>query len=98
MKRQPVAYLHRLAEFIGCPISREEEANGVVNDILRLCSFDYLSTLEVNKSGHMATGEKHDAFFRKGNIGDWLNYLTIEMIEKLDRITEEKFSDAGLRF
>jgi hypothetical protein len=33
MKEQPIANLRRLAEFLECPFSPEEEAKGVVHDI-----------------------------------------------------------------
>jgi len=76
---------------MGCPFSPEEEAKGVVNDISRLCSFDNLSNLEVNKNGKSLVGTENNAYFRRGQVGDWMNSLTAEMIEKLDRITDEKF-------
>jgi hypothetical protein len=69
-----------------------------VNDISRLRSFDNLSNLEVNKSGKFSSGMEKNAFVRRGEVGDWMNYLTAEMIEKLDRITKEKFRRTGLRF
>ncbi|OVA18527.1 Sulfotransferase domain [Macleaya cordata] len=41
--------LKRLAEFLGYPFSLEEESERVMEEILNLCSFDYLKNLEVNK-------------------------------------------------
>ena len=98
MKEQPTAHLRKLAEFLGCPLSSEEEAKGVGDDILRLCSFDNLSNLEVNKSEKLSSGEENSKFFRRGEVGDWMNHLTDEMIEKLDRITQEKFHGTELKF
>ncbi|KAK7837330.1 cytosolic sulfotransferase 5 [Quercus suber] len=98
MKEQPTTHLRKLAEFLGCPLSSEEEAKGVGDDILRLCSFDNLSNVEVNKSGKLSSGEENSKFFRRGEVGDWVNHLTDEMIEKLDRITQEKFRGSGLKF
>ncbi|XP_059448635.1 cytosolic sulfotransferase 5-like [Corylus avellana] len=97
IKEHPAANLRRLAEFLECPFSLEEKAQGVEDNILRLCSFDNLSNLEVNKSGKLPAGEENNAYFRRGEVGDWMNHLTVEMIEKLDRITEEKFHGTGLR-
>ncbi|XVF85757.1 hypothetical protein PTKIN_Ptkin17bG0142900 [Pterospermum kingtungense] len=62
MKKQPKAQLMRLARFVGCPFSLEEETSGVVDDILELCSFDNLSNLEVNKNGKHATGVEYKVF------------------------------------
>ncbi|KAB1205379.1 Cytosolic sulfotransferase 6 [Morella rubra] len=98
MKEQPTTNLRRLAEFLGCPFSPEEEAKGIVNDISTLCSFDNLSNQEVNKRGKGLYGEANEVYFRRGEVGDWVNYLTVEMTEKLDRITEEKFHSTGLKF
>ncbi|KAG6670776.1 hypothetical protein I3843_Q038100 [Carya illinoinensis] len=73
----------RIVEFLGCPISLEEEAKGTINDILQLCSFDNLSNLE--------RCIDNASFFRKGKSEDWVNYFTPQMIERLDHIIEEKF-------
>ncbi|KAF8378541.1 hypothetical protein HHK36_029884 [Tetracentron sinense] len=99
LKEQPTVHLRRLAEFMGYPFSEEEEKEGVVDEILRLCSFDNLSSLKVNKSGKMTyDGMEHEAFFRQGGVGDWVNYLTSEMVERFDTITEQKFHGSGLKF
>lgn len=98
MKEEPILVVRRLAEFIGCPFSAAEEAKGVVEDILRLCSFETLSNLEVNKNGKLSSGEEKNAFFRKGEVGDSVNYLTAEMAQELDCITEHKFNGSGLKF
>ncbi|GAB4840161.1 hypothetical protein Ancab_020925, partial [Ancistrocladus abbreviatus] len=98
IKEQPTFHLKRLAEFLGCPFSQEEEKTAVMEDILNLCSFNSLSNLEVNNSGKQASGEANHAFFRRGEVGDWANYLTPDMIEQFDQITEEKFRGSGFKF
>ncbi|KAG2411311.1 hypothetical protein I3760_Q012200, partial [Carya illinoinensis] len=37
------------------------------------------------------------AYFHQGNTGDWVNFLTPKMAEKLDHIIEEKFHGTGLK-
>lgn len=98
MKMKPRLVLQELATFVGCPFSKEEEEAGVVNHILKLCSFDNLSNLQVNKNGKLSSGEEHKAFFRCGQIGDCKNHLTAEMIQQLNTITQEKLAEHGLRF
>ncbi|KAH7666788.1 P-loop containing nucleoside triphosphate hydrolase protein [Dioscorea alata] len=104
MMEDPVNHLRRLAEFMGCPFSTEEERDGVMEDLVGLCSFDKLSNLEVNKGAVNIDGETSkapvapDYYFRKGKVGDWVNYLSIEMAEKLDAITKEKLHGSGLSF
>ncbi|XP_050235829.1 cytosolic sulfotransferase 13 [Mercurialis annua] len=95
-KKKPKEHVMKLCEFLGCPFSEEEENNGVIDEILNLCSFDNLSSLEVNKTGKLPSGEENSAFFRRGLIGDSENYLTDEMSEKMDRITQEKLQGCGL--
>ncbi|OWM89448.1 hypothetical protein CDL15_Pgr024196 [Punica granatum] len=94
MKEKPREQLKRLASFLGCPFSEDEEE---VDEILRLCSFDNLSKLEVNQNGKLSTGHENKSFFRKGEVGDWVSYLTPDMIERIDRITEEKFHGSDLK-
>lgn len=89
--RDTAFYLKKLAEFIGYSFSLEEEKEGEVQKVIRLCSFENLSNLEVNKT-------KRSVFFRKGEVGDWENLLTLEMGERLDKIMEKKLSGSGLIF
>ncbi|XP_028803548.1 cytosolic sulfotransferase 12-like [Neltuma alba] len=98
LKAEPVRVLKDVAEFIGCGFSREEENGNVVSDILRLCNFENLSNLEVNKNGKLFSGEENKTFFRRGEVGDWKNYLSSEMIQQLDIITQEKLQKHGLKF
>ncbi|XP_073131606.1 cytosolic sulfotransferase 12-like [Henckelia pumila] len=98
LKRDPQYYLRRLAEFLECPFSAEE-AEGIfvmADEILKLCSFENLSSLEINQNGKLSSGVENQAFFRRGEVGDWENYLTDEMIDKLDEISEYKFAGSGL--
>ncbi|XP_065871866.1 flavonol 4'-sulfotransferase-like [Euphorbia lathyris] len=93
-------YVKKMADFMGCPFSVDEEKQGMVEKIVELCSFESLSNLEVNKSknisSHMALRIENNEFFRKGKVGDWKNYFTDEMAKKLDQITHHKFSGFGL--
>nr|GMD96677.1 cytosolic sulfotransferase 12-like [Ipomoea batatas] len=98
MKSEPDVQLRRMAAFLGCPFSEEEEEGGVVGGILRLCSFESLSSLEVNKTGKgLLLGNSNNVLFRKGKVGDWRNHLTDEMATRLNQIVEEKFKGTGLK-
>ncbi|TXG49065.1 hypothetical protein EZV62_024940 [Acer yangbiense] len=94
-----------MAQFLGQPFSAEEENQGVVDEIVRMCSFDHLSNLQVNKTGHVVHIShnldiviNNSVFFRKGQAGDWENHLTAEMIQRLDHITNGKLDGSGLTF
>lgn len=95
-------YVKRMAEFMGYSFSLEEEDKGMVQKIIiDLCSFENLSKLEVNRSGqlHPFLIQKKNAFFlRKGEIGDWKNYLTLMMAAHLDEMAEKKLRSSGLTF
>ncbi|XP_051149319.1 cytosolic sulfotransferase 6-like [Andrographis paniculata] len=96
MKEQPTMHLRRLAEFLDCPFSPDEEESGLVEDIIKLCSFENLSNLEVNKNGKLSySGIQNSSFFRQGKTGDWKNHLTDEMVRKLNAICEEKLREIG---
>ncbi|XP_047255439.1 cytosolic sulfotransferase 12 isoform X2 [Capsicum annuum] len=99
IKAQPKIQLKRLSEFLECPFSVEEENSGVMDEILRMCSFENLTNLEVNTNGKSSlSGTENKIFFRKGEVGDWKNYFTTEMIEKLNHVIEQKLQGSGLRF
>ncbi|TKW11172.1 hypothetical protein SEVIR_6G216700v4 [Setaria viridis] len=103
MMAQPAKHVRMLAEFLGVPFTVEEESDGVVEEVVRLCSFQNLRDLPVNSDGVVAgrigaMPTKNSMFFRKGKVGDWENYLTEEMARKLDCIIEEKLRGSGLTF
>lgn len=87
---EPHVQLRRLANFLGKHFSREEENSGLLDQIIKLCSFDSMSKLEVNKTGTMVGEISNDSFFRSGVVGDWKNYYCRDMASKLDQITEKK--------
>ncbi|CAJ1978320.1 unnamed protein product [Sphenostylis stenocarpa] len=92
-------YVKRVAEFLDCPFMEEEEDNGVIESIIKLCSFQKMKDLEVNKSETIDRNIIEKKYlFRKGEIGDWINYFSPAMIEKLSKTIEEKLSGSGLSF
>ncbi|KAJ9565453.1 hypothetical protein OSB04_001419 [Centaurea solstitialis] len=98
MKRDPKNDVKKLAEFIGYPFSIEEEEAGVVEKTIQLCSFENLSKLEVNKRGKLPgkyRAIENRYFYRKAKVGDWENYFTDEMKEKIDKLTDQKMSGTG---
>ncbi|KAL5719481.1 hydroxyjasmonate sulfotransferase [Ranunculus cassubicifolius] len=79
-----------MARYLGCPFSDEEERCGVIDEIERMCSFQHLSNLEVNKTG------KRCIVGAVNSVGDWTNLLTSSMAERLDRLVEQKLQGSGL--
>jgi len=98
LKEDTVFHVKRIAEFLDSPIIQEGESNTVIEHIIKLCTFEKMKDLEVNKSGRILNGVEKKNFFRKGEIGDWINYFSPSMIEKLFKIIEEKLGGSGLSF
>ncbi|KAI3968520.1 hypothetical protein MKX01_007830 [Papaver californicum] len=98
LKKEPKSQSKRLAEFMGYGFSVEEESQGVIEEILHLCSFQHLKDLDVNKNGTSRGKFKNIEFYRKGEVGDWKNYLTPLMVERLDHLMNDKFQGSGLVF
>ncbi|XP_010523510.1 PREDICTED: cytosolic sulfotransferase 11-like [Tarenaya hassleriana] len=99
IKENPKAQLKRLAEFLGCPFSEEEEESGTMDEILELCSLRNLRDLEANRHGKKTRFDADcSVFFRKGEAGDWKNHLTHDMGRELDEIVKEKLQGSGLKF
>ncbi|KAL8237118.1 hypothetical protein R6Q59_018199 [Mikania micrantha] len=100
LMKQPEVVVRKLADFMGKPVTMEEEKKGVVWEIIKLCSFENLRNLEVNKKGVEKFGKlvevEKQEFFRKGEIGDWKNYLSEEMKDRIDGIIDQKFKGSGL--
>ncbi|KAL7191847.1 hypothetical protein ACSBR2_023843 [Camellia fascicularis] len=53
---------------------------------------------KVNKNEKNKNGRPYSTFFRKGEVGDWSNYLTPSMLERMNKLMEEKFDGSGLNF
>ncbi|XP_071714400.1 flavonol sulfotransferase-like [Rutidosis leptorrhynchoides] len=98
VKTDPITNVKKLAEFMGYPFSIKEETSGVVDDIIKLCSFKNLSNLDVNKTGRskFCSEVENRLFMRKAKDGDWEKYFTDEMKEKIDKLMDEKLSGTGL--
>ncbi|KAG8375146.1 hypothetical protein BUALT_Bualt10G0070000 [Buddleja alternifolia] len=70
LKEDITLSIKKIAEFLGFPFSLDEQKQGAIQQISRFCSFEHLSTLEVNKNGNFLGMVKNSSFFRKGEVGD----------------------------
>ncbi|XP_022744281.1 cytosolic sulfotransferase 15-like [Durio zibethinus] len=98
LKEDIISQLKKLAMFLGFPFSEEEEKHGVVEEIAETCSFANLKELAVNKNGVHTFGFPHNTLFRKAEVGDWSNYFTPAMVERLEKLIQENFDKSGLTF
>ncbi|XP_027082367.2 cytosolic sulfotransferase 15-like [Coffea arabica] len=102
LKIDATSHVKMLAEFLRFPFSPEEVENGVVEEIVKLCSLENLKNMEVNKNGVVVKSPtakfKAGSYFRKGEVGDWKNFLNNSMAERYKKIMEEKLGKSGLAF
>ncbi|KAJ4825473.1 Cytosolic sulfotransferase 15 [Turnera subulata] len=98
LKQDITSHLKKTATFLGCPFSVEEEREGVIEGIAKLCSFENLKDLEVNKSGKSIKNFENKHLFRKAETGDWVNYLPPSMARKLAQVMKDKLGGSGLQF
>ncbi|KAL9681511.1 hypothetical protein QQ045_013296 [Rhodiola kirilowii] len=94
LKDDVVSVILKLGEFLGTGFMAESEAA----EIGKLCNFGNLKELEANKTGKLIGVYENRSLFRKGEVGDWVNYLSPEMGERMRLVVEEKLGGSGLSF
>ncbi|KAL8463217.1 hypothetical protein ACS0TY_034019 [Phlomoides rotata] len=91
MRSDPKGHVLRISKFMGKLVDEKE-----VDQVLWRCSLERLKNLEVNKNGSILLNVPNTSFFRKGEVGDWNNYLTPEMEERINQISRIKLEAFGL--
>ncbi|KAL0311689.1 UNVERIFIED_CONTAM: Cytosolic sulfotransferase 5 [Sesamum calycinum] len=96
LKNDPKTHVKKLAEFLGSPF-QVEDVDAQVEEIVNGCRFEVLSNHEVNKAeGFPARiGLPSNSFFRKGVVGDYEEYMSADVVDKIDALTREKFHSLG---
>ncbi|KAK9742690.1 hypothetical protein RND81_03G191300 [Saponaria officinalis] len=94
----PITELKKLAEFAGVPFTPKEESEGVIKDIVDLCSIGSMKEMEGNKSGVFNKFYEKKSYFRKGEVGGWTQHFTPSMVERIKAIMHDKFESIGLSF
>ncbi|CAL4972162.1 unnamed protein product [Urochloa decumbens] len=98
MLLDPESHVKKLAKFMGCEFSDEEEEEGIASAIVELCSLGKLKGMEANRNGTTSWGVKNESFFREGVAGGWSNHMTPEMGHRLDKIVEDALQGSGFTF
>ncbi|CAN1296894.1 Cytosolic sulfotransferase 4 [Linum perenne] len=84
LKSETVKWVKKLAEFLGCGFSMEEEEDGSMEKVIEMC-------------GNTPFAVPNSSFYRKGEVGDWRNCISGEMADRLDRIMEDKLGGFGFK-
>lgn len=98
LKDDVVFELKKLARFLGFPFTEDEERDGTVEEIARLCSFESMKELEVNKNGKSIKHFENKNLFRKAEVGDYVNYLSPSMVDRLAHVMKCKMANSQLTF
>ena len=94
LKEDIITHVKRIADFLGVPFSEEEDRQGMIEEISKLCSLESLKNLEVNTKGMHPSGLKNSSFYRKGEVGGWVNYVTPSMAQRIEIFSKK--SSLGL--
>nr|CAB3266700.1 sulfotransferase 1C2-like [Phallusia mammillata] len=90
MKKNPHNEIKKIADFIGKPLSDEQ-----LNNVVEKTSF-----ASMKKESEKTAPDNNEGaqFFRKGQIGDWKNHLTVAQSELIDRKVKEILGDTDIQF
>ncbi|XP_054720276.1 sulfotransferase 1 family member D1-like [Uloborus diversus] len=84
----------KIASFLEKQLTTEN-----INAIIEHCSFQNMAKSNtVALSSNDVVGGSVGKFFRKGQVGDWKNYLTPEQIERLDEEVVKVCGKSGLEY
>lgn len=100
MKKDFRSTIVKCAKFLGV------DATLTTEDITKLCEHLDFQKMQQNKAVNLeviwnADGKKANTsnkFIRKGQIGDWKNYMSAEMSDKFDKWIELNTRDTDLTF
>ena len=56
-----------------------------------------MKRLKGNTEGKRPSGALNRSYFRKGEVGDWMNFLTPSMVERMSKLVQERFEQSGLK-
>jgi hypothetical protein len=93
VNKGPLHHILLVLQNNGCEFSEEE--GGVVSAIVELCSLGKLKDMEVNRNGSSRLGVKNESYFRKGVARDRSNHMTLEMAQRIDKVTKDALQGTG---
>ncbi|XP_046542786.1 sulfotransferase 1B1-like isoform X2 [Haliotis rubra] len=98
LKMDPVKNIKTVADFIGVSVSDE-----LCEQIAEACSFKKLRAADTEVKQHTSNPsdiwkEGHQGMYRKGEVGDWKNWITVAENEIFDSLIERRFEGTGIVF
>ncbi len=89
MKEDVSGIIRAVAEFLGMSLTEEQ-----VKKIMEHTRFE---SMKLNDSVCPAPQAPREAFFRKGEVGDWRNYFSQAQSEYVDKLFNERLTPLGLK-
>ena len=95
MKDDMEHQIKRFSEYLGIPLTHEQIA-----DIIHYSSFEQMKNCTSAKlvAAYPATDASVSPYVRKGEVGDWKNYMTEEESHKIDTLCREKLAQIGVKY
>nr|KAG5713170.1 hypothetical protein BaRGS_007697 [Batillaria attramentaria] len=93
-KRNPVDSVRRLARFLGVDASDK-----LCQDIADACSFQNMKKVEETSSKSFPEGTAFpldQKMYRKGEVGDWKNHMTVADSESMDEAVAEVLKECDM--
>ncbi|ELV12349.1 Amine sulfotransferase [Tupaia chinensis] len=85
-----------------CTFLEKELTDDVIDSVIQQCLFENMKyNLETPANAVISTFSERRGkteFIRRGVVGDWKNYMTVEQSERFDKIYQNKMKDFPLEF
>lgn len=96
LKKNPVSTIKGLSEFLGT--DRDDE---YIAKVAEMCSFKGMKKANEdvkNIEEYMFEKDLMKGHYRKGEIGDWKNTMTVAQSEQFDEIFSDRMKDSSFKF
>ncbi|XP_060063178.1 sulfotransferase 1C4-like [Ylistrum balloti] len=92
MKKDLRSCVQKMAEYLGTKQDPE-----FLDEVARKCQFNVMSAAKSSHAKETAMSKDGtNPFYRKGEVGDWKNWLTVAQNEMYDAVIKEKMVDIDL--
>lgn len=101
MKRDLSGTIRKLAEFLGVEEVATDENVALIYDHVQFDNMQKNPSVNLEpvlKMKQIDTSNAKTKFIRKGQIGDWKNYMDNDMSDRFDQWTREALHGTGLQF
>ncbi|XP_033754208.1 sulfotransferase 1C2-like [Pecten maximus] len=96
LKKNPVPTIKRLSDFLGTNCD-----DAYITEVAKMCSFKGMKKANEDvKDTEKYNFEKDimKSHYRKGEIGDWKNMMTVAQNEQFDELFADKMKDSSFKF